>query len=93
MGGENKGRRRRTAFGPVVPCSAFASDKRVRLEQRAGRAGAQPVAHTRLEVDLHAARDILGRRSRVDFGKVRLHLIQKKENKNKKARLIFKKKF
>lgn len=37
------------------------------------------VAHTRFEVDLDAARNILGHRSPIDLGEVRFHLYPKKE--------------
>ena len=66
--------KRRTAFRPIIPRSAFASDKGVRLEKSTGRAGAQPLAYARFEVNLHAARNILCRRPRVDFGEICLHL-------------------
>ena len=38
------------------------------------------VAYTRFEVDLDAARDILGYRSRIDLGEVRFHLYQSSQH-------------
>ena len=85
-GGETGGKGR-TAFGPVVPRSAITSNKRIRLEQRTSRTGTQTVAHASFKIDLHTTRDILCRRSRIDFSEVRADLHHKFHNKKKKKKI------